>query len=122
VATVSGSTVGATDDGSASCGGWGSPDVFYRLTLTQAASLDAELQATDAGFFGSMTVALGTGCGTSWDGGAGGLSGELACNLNDPGNLSVGSLAPGDYLLTVDGPSFNSGAPFSLTVTLGAPH
>ena len=101
-ATVTGTTIGAADDGDSLVCGGETPggDVFYAFTLTADSHLTATLDLTDGG--NSLGVlALLPGCTLLADGG-----GELACvgPTTDPSQtvLNVNDLHAGNYILAVD--------------------
>lgn len=112
---VSGETIGLSDDVAASCGGMGTPDAVYSLTLEQARRVRIEAVGL-SGF--RPTLALRRTCTD--------VSTELGCApaLASTGTAAIElpSLEPGAYSVLVDGPP--SGAVsgrFRLRVTLTEP-
>lgn len=112
---VSGETIGLSDDVAASCGGMGTPDAVYSLTLEQARRVRIEAVGL-SGF--RPTLALRRSCTD--------VSTELGCAaaLASTGTAAIElpSLEPGAYSVLVDGPP--SGAVsgrFRLRVTLTEP-
>ncbi|HEY4244960.1 MAG TPA: hypothetical protein VGM88_34330 [Kofleriaceae bacterium] len=108
-ASTSGTTIGATDDFTPSCGfGTGSPDVMYRIDVPHMKALNITV---DPGFAWEPAVTiLDATCG------ADGLA-TAACEENfGVVTFGLSDLAAGSYFVDVDGTdSFESGA-FTLSV------
>jgi hypothetical protein len=116
-ATVTGTTVAASNEiVSPNCGGRSS-DVYYTVVVPQASRLTATL-TNDTGSTLAPILALDSSC-PETDGG----SSEVACVIGvTPGTavLDIPSVAAGTYVLRVDGSNTSAGA-FSLSVVLGTP-
>jgi hypothetical protein len=105
--TFNGTTCGAANDYSSTCGGSGA-DVVYRVVLTQRSRLEA---STCGGASWNTILHLRNGCpGT-----------EITCSDNacDLQSSIDRLLDPGTYYIMVDSPGADSG-PFSLSVTITA--
>ncbi|HEY3449483.1 MAG TPA: hypothetical protein VGK67_24225 [Myxococcales bacterium] len=114
-AWAAGDTGGLTDDQSSSCGGGSEPDLAYKITLTEARSLDAVVSVTDVLSAYAPVLDLADGCT---------LPTELVCSAAGLGSgatrILVPKLAPGSYILWVDGDNGTSGQ-FALWVGLADP-
>jgi hypothetical protein len=107
--TYSGSTVGATNDGSASCGSSStSPDVWYVFTATESCRLRA---STCSGTSFDSVLSIHSAC-------PGTTGNQLACNDDSCGLQSSVSanVMPGDYYIRVAGFNGATGS-FALTVS-----
>ncbi len=100
-ATVSGDTFWARDDVASTCSGNGAPDVVYRLDVPRRSRVVASFEAEEA----PHVIALSRKCGDR--------SAELAC-----GRELDEVLAPGTYIVTVDGASSDSVGRFSMAWSL----
>lgn len=112
---VSGETIGLSDDVAASCGGMGTPDAVYSLTLDQARRVRIEAVGL-SGF--RPTVALRRTCTD--------VASELACapalSTTSTATIDLPSLEPGAWSVIVDGPpSGTISGRFRLRVTLSEP-
>ena len=120
--TVSGDTSTASDDvGSMVCGGAGASDVFYALTLTQAAHLVVDVQATGSTPTLNPSVMIYSDCTQAAS------NAELGCGFALDGvnaKLDFADVPAGSYVIAVDGYSDGfdpaENGPFSMTVTLSA--
>ena len=109
VATVSGTTVGARDDGGAvSCPMLTGPDVVYSFTLTSSKSVTVSAATNDPNFDIGVYLRSGSCTGT-----------EIGCDNTgtSPAQfITAQPLAAGTYYVWVDGYNLSSGA-FTLTVS-----
>ncbi len=103
-----GTTVGATNDGSANCAASGtSPDVWYRYTPSEAGTLTVSL----CGSSYDTAISVHTGC-------PGNTSNQIACNDDYCGLQSQdsASVTPGAYWIRVTGYSGDAGS-FTMELT-----
>jgi hypothetical protein len=117
VATVSGDTRSATDDGGASCSSATGPDVVYSFTLQAAQAVTAKLTRDSSTSSYSPVVYLRSACASAAS------ADEKGCGTGSsstPATASATSLAAGTYFVWVDGSSKTSGK-YTLEVTLAAP-
>ncbi|MDI7266707.1 MAG: hypothetical protein QME96_01780 [Myxococcota bacterium] len=109
--TFSGTTAGATNDISSSCGGGSGPDVYYRFTLTQFEHFEINTQGSS---IDTILVRLSGGCGSAvWEcDNNTELYNTPACAVtwsDLPGDLGAGT-----YYIVVDTAS-GSGGSFTLS-------
>lgn len=105
-ATLRGTLVDVADDVTTSCGGT-TPDVVYRLTLTERR--DVTLRAT-GGRTDYLTLALVDTCARTTT--------TRRCATGSPSQISLRNLAPGTYFVVVEGTRVPS---FTLEAELTAP-
>jgi Putative metal-binding motif len=102
--TFTGSFVDTVDDTSTTCGFFGSPDVYYALTLT--ATSDVRINA------GSIT---GEGMAWSIRSDCAMASSDLRCGYGAPAAGTLHQLDPGTYYIVLEGPTFAE-VDYTLTV------
>jgi hypothetical protein len=108
--SISGTTVGATVDGSTNCGASTSPDVWYTFTLPHSTYITADV----CGATWDTVVSIHSGCpGTS--------ANTVICNDDSCGlqSRANGTLNPGTYYVRVSGYGSGNSGPFTLTLTTG---
>jgi hypothetical protein len=102
ITRVTGSTVGATNDYTGTCGGGSGPDQVFSINVTTRSRLRIETITPTTGAFDTLLYVRGTPCATGT---------ELACN--DDGGAGTRSridrvFDPGTYYIVVD--AFGSGS------------
>src|SRR5262245_30479447 len=111
--SVAGTTVGATVDGTATCGSSSTtPDVWYRVTAPASGQLTAQT-CTAASY--DTVVSIRTACAGSQLG-----CDDDACGVANRSTVAVGVTAGTDYWIRVSGFSGATGT-FTLTVTHAPP-
>jgi hypothetical protein len=116
-ASASGDTTSTADSAMGDCGGAGSGDQVWKLTVPDGPHrmITATVNPTGSGSTFTPMVYLRTGC-------ADGES-ELVCGLQRQMGLEASAIvpdaAPGDYYLWIDG-SFMTTGPFDLSVQMNA--
>lgn len=108
--TVSGTTVGATNDYTSSCGGASaSPDVVYAFTSTGSAT-SYRIHVDTTSHDGTIHVHSANTCAAG---------DEVACNddfgTTRASEVTLNNLAAGTYYIVVDGFSSGNAGPFTLT-------
>lgn len=103
--SFSGETTAGTNDSAGSCGGGAAPELFYRFHLEQASQVFIDVETWLFGWDGLVYLLGACGAGAP----------TLACQ-DDPEELTLARLEPGDYWLAVDGFSQARG-PFTGTIT-----
>jgi hypothetical protein len=108
--TFRSSFIGVADDTSLACGSGGQPDLFYTFTIpaaTGAQNVNVTLASTTGE---GMSFAVLSGCAGT----------ELRCSYGSPASARTYRLAPGTYVLVVEGPSYVE-VDYTLTVTFEPP-
>lgn len=104
------SFIGVGDDTSVACGSGGQPDLFYTFTIPP--SLGAQNV--------NVTLASATGEGVNFAILSGCAGTELRCAYGSPASARTYRLAPGTYVLVVEGPSYVE-VDYTLNVAFEAP-
>jgi hypothetical protein len=115
-ASVGGFTGSAHDDGIASCGGAGAPDVVYQFTTTEAHMITATVRRDPKMVGFRPVLSLRSVCSSPT------TPGELACGEDSYGTAvaTVGNVPAGTYFVWVDGAGGSAGD-FRLDVSLSPP-
>lgn len=109
---VSGSFVDVSDDAVLACGFIGARDLFYRFTLNETRDVVVSALSPTGE---SVTVAVQQGCGGDVDPVV-----PVRCTGGTTAFTRIHSLAPGEYILAVEGPTFRE-VDFTLQLTLETP-